>query len=160
MEQITRAQLNSVLTATGRPSPKHLSVEESVEISLLITQMAERYPSQDLEDSLEGYLMDFEQLATRHSLPAVKSALLELRIRPGQRFFPRPDEVAEEIERGREQQAAQIQRKNQLATDAERQRYFWEEVLPLQMETFGETEEQVLARYPSIKPRKAREEAA
>jgi hypothetical protein len=55
-----------------------------------------------LEQSLEGYLADFEQLALRYSLAKVQRALAELRIAPGQKFFPRPDEVAEVIEQQRE----------------------------------------------------------
>ena len=46
--------------------------------------------------------MDLEQLALKYSLPKVRKALEAMRITPGQRFFPRPDEVAEEIENQRE----------------------------------------------------------
>lgn len=155
MERISQALLDSVLTVTSEPSQRRLSDEEFTELALLVAQMAERYPSQDLEQAVEGYTMDFEQLALKYSLPQVQSALQALRIHPEQKFFPRPDEVAEEILIQREHQQNVRAKERARRHDAERVEYFWAEVLPCAMETLGETEEQVLARYPSIKPRKA-----
>ena len=44
------------------------------------------------------YLFDCNRLMEKHGLSRIKTALLNLRIRPGQKFFPRPDEIAEELE--------------------------------------------------------------
>ena len=61
-------------------------------------QMAGRYPNQDMEAAAQNYLFDYNRLAQIHGLSAVKTALLNRRIKPGQRFFPSPDEIAEELE--------------------------------------------------------------
>jgi hypothetical protein len=45
------------------------------------------------------YLFDCNRLMEKYGLSQIKTALLNLRIRPGQKFFPRPDEIAEELER-------------------------------------------------------------
>jgi len=85
---------------------------------------------------------------------------MALRIRPGQRFFPRPDEVAEEIEVQRERDQIARAKERSRRESQEREDYFWTEVLPFHMKKYGETEEQILARFPSIKPRKVHEVAA
>jgi hypothetical protein len=106
LEKVTEAQLNSALTAPDASLPKSLSTEDS---SILLAEMdllIQRYPSQDQEYSIEVYHKDFEVLALKYSLPKVKKALEALRIKPGQNFFPKPDEVAEEIELRREQSLA------------------------------------------------------
>lgn len=102
MERVNLALLNNALTTTGEQLQRRLPDEELAQLAVLVTQMADRYPSQDLEQSIEGYLADFEQLAMLYGLRKVYEALAALRIRPGQKFFPRPDEVAEEIEHQRE----------------------------------------------------------
>jgi hypothetical protein len=112
--------------------------------------MHQRYPSQDLTDSLEGYLWDFEQLALKYSLPKVTAALAALRIRPGQSFFPRPDEVAGEIERqdderGRAAELAKAERKR--ASDIEE---FWKWA-PEWMQVTGYDEAELLSRFPSYR---------
>ena len=101
LTKITRAPLSSALSATGRPSELQLSAAEATQLALIVDQMQTRDPAQDMEDSVEGILWDLKRLALRTSLRQVIDALAELRIRPGQRFFPRPDEVAEEIENQR-----------------------------------------------------------
>jgi hypothetical protein len=102
LERVTQAQANSALTGQDSSSRRSLSTEEFStlvgEVELLIT----RYPSQDQEQSIEVYLADFERLALKYSLRKVQNALAALRIRAGQKFFPRPDEVAQEIEDQRE----------------------------------------------------------
>ena len=110
LEKISLAQLNSALTTTGELSRRRLPDEELAQLAVLVDQMQTRYPSQDMEQSIEGYLADFEQLALKYSLRKVQTALAALRIKPGQAFFPRPDEVASEIEDQRERnlQAAQM----------------------------------------------------
>ena len=101
MERISQVSLASVLQTTEQPSQRLLSVSDGQTLTALILQMADRYPSQDLTDSLEGYLWDFQQLALRYSLRAVQEAMAELRVDPRQEFFPKPNEVAAEIERQR-----------------------------------------------------------
>jgi hypothetical protein len=59
-------------------------------------------------------------LALKYSLPKVKDALAVLRIKAGQKFFPRPDEVADEIESIREHN---VYKANQ--RDWERQQASW-----------------------------------
>jgi hypothetical protein len=71
------------------------------------------------------YQEDLEQLALKYSLRKVLKALRALRIKAGQSFFPRPDEVAQEIE---------IQQERAIAKDIyngdkdyfDRQRRNWE----------------------------------
>jgi hypothetical protein len=87
---------------SGGSLSKNLKNEEYSTLVVEFQALARRYPSQDVEQSTDAYLEDFEALALRYSLRSVVAALRELRIRPGQKFFPRPDEVAEEIERKRE----------------------------------------------------------
>jgi hypothetical protein len=92
----------------------------------LIAQMAQRYPSQDLTDSLEGYLADYEQLTLKYSLPKVQAALAALRIDPKQAFFPRPDEVAAQIEAAENARAAEYQRRATQRMLDNLQEQFWE----------------------------------
>jgi hypothetical protein len=47
---------------------------------------------------MESILHDFEALAMKYGLRQVRDVLADLRIRPGQKFFPQPDQVAEECE--------------------------------------------------------------
>ncbi|HEV2133774.1 MAG TPA: hypothetical protein VGR47_05880 [Terracidiphilus sp.] len=150
MEQVDRASLMNVLGLTLAPLEERLRDEELRELGLLLAQMAQRYPAQDLSDSLESYLWDFEQLALKYSLPTVREALAALRIRPGRSFFPRPDEVAEEIE---EQRAAATVRKD-AERRAERRKKEIEEFwlwAPEWMEMTGKSEEELLKRFPSYK---------
>jgi hypothetical protein len=51
---------------------------------------------------MDDYLADFERMAQKYSLRKIAEAFERLRIKPGQAFFPRPDEVADEIEVRRE----------------------------------------------------------
>lgn len=101
LKKIDQAQLNSALTAQDESSQKSLSKEDSSTLLGLMDSLARRYPSQDQEGSIREYLKDYEKLALRFSLPKVAAALEELRIRPEQKFFPRPDEVADEIDNQR-----------------------------------------------------------
>jgi hypothetical protein len=110
LERVTQAQANSALTEQDASLRRSLSGED---LSILLVEMdslARRYPSQDQEESIESYLTDFEQLALKYSLRKVQQALQALRIRAGQKFFPRPDEVAQEIEDQREARLREAQR--------------------------------------------------
>lgn|ERR1035438_5260001 len=102
LERIKRAPLSSVLTGTSELSRRRLDDEESRALTLMVAEAVKRYPSQDLADSAGEILQDLEQLALKYSLLKVRRALEALRITPGQKFFPRPDEIAEEIEDQRE----------------------------------------------------------
>jgi hypothetical protein len=150
MERIGKVQLDSVLLITVMPSEKRLSDSDGQALTGLILQMADRYPSQDLTDSMEGYLWDFQQLAMRYSLPKVTEALAELRIRPGQSFFPRPDEVAGEIEYQRAKTQIILEREFQRRRRENEIAEFWEWA-PEWMKMTGYDEEELLKRFPSYK---------
>ena len=157
LQRISQASLDSVLKATGRPSERRLSVVEAEDLGMLISQMADRYPSQDLSLSLEGYLWDLERLAVRYSLLKVKNALAELRIQPGQQFFPRPDEVATAIAQMDSAEETAFNRRKSQEILSVMQREFWNWVSE-QVEFTGETEQQVLdaVRTPGFTGRKER----
>jgi hypothetical protein len=126
MEPISETQLARLMSAsaeTDRLSPTPLSEEESIHLALLLSQMAERYPSQDLSDSLEGYQWDYERLVQRYSMQEVKWFLAEYRITPGASFFPRPDECATWIERRREAGKAERRRMAEARDRQQAKRY-------------------------------------
>lgn len=102
MEAISEVQLLRALETTSTPLAKRLPGEDLKSLGRALGDLTKRYPSQDMGDSQEVYLEDFEKLALRYSTSAVIEALKELRIKPGQQFFPRPDEVAAEIQHMRE----------------------------------------------------------
>jgi hypothetical protein len=120
-----------------------------MELAVLVEQSAKRYPNQDLTESMEGYLQDFEQLALKYSLPRFRDALAALRIKPGQGFFPRPDEVASEIEAGMDARRVALERERQARRRPTEIEEFWPWALEW-METTGNTEEELLRRYPSF----------
>jgi hypothetical protein len=72
VERIGRAQLSSALTRMSPQSTRRLPDAELRELGILVAQMAQRYPRQDLTEALEGYLMDFEALALKCSLRRVR----------------------------------------------------------------------------------------
>src|SRR4051812_9469537 len=99
MEKIDRAQVEFALTKPTQPSTRHLLPESDYEqLTIVLRQLQRRYQHQDLSDSVQDLLMDYEALALRYSLAAVIGVLRELRITPGQAYFPRPDEVAQLLE--------------------------------------------------------------
>lgn len=150
MERLNQVSLASVLQLTSEPSQKQLSASDGQTLMAMVGQMAQRYPSQDLEDSIEGYLWDFQQLALKYSLSKVMAAAAELRLKPGQIFFPRPDEVAGEIERQQDERnrAADTARQRQSrATDIAE---FWQWA-PEWMARTGNSEEELLRRFPSFR---------
>lgn len=150
MQRIDQAQLNNALTTTGAQLQKHLPNAEFQELAVLVQQTIERYPSQDLADSMSGYLHDLENLCLKYSLRSVKDALWELRTKPGQTFFPRPDEVAgeieDQIERGRVARDAALRAAKRVREIAE----FWQWA-PQWMEDTGNDEEELLRRFPSYR---------
>ena len=80
---------------------RHLPVEESQALGILLERTARRYPNQDLQGTLDEYMADLEKLALKFSLRAVEDAIASLRMDPEQEFFPTPNDVAEQIERTR-----------------------------------------------------------
>jgi hypothetical protein len=103
---------------------------------------------------MEGYLQDFEQVVLKYSLPRFRDALAALRITPGQGFFPRPDEVAAEIEAGMYARRALEDRERQARRWAAEVEEFrrW---APEWMEFTGNTEEELLRRFPSYRGTKS-----
>ena len=98
MESTRQIALRSESTAIVRQSETRLNDADGFLLAEVIAQMADRYPHQDLSLSLEGFMRDFERLAVRYSMQTLMWALAELRIRPGQKFFPQPSEAAEVCE--------------------------------------------------------------
>lgn len=101
MEKIDLAQLNNALTAPEASLRKSLSIADSSILIALMEGLARRYPAQDLEGSIEEFHADFEALAVKHGIGKVQKAVEALRIDPKQDFFPKPNEIAREIERQR-----------------------------------------------------------
>jgi hypothetical protein len=79
-------------------SPRLVRPEDETALADLLEQMVPRYPHQDLQLSMEGYYRDYLVLVERYGIEAVRQALQELRVMPGQRFFPQPSECAEVAE--------------------------------------------------------------
>lgn len=97
-----RALLKNVSTGLDVSSPALLSKEDSCHLIAMMEELTRRYPSQDHESSIAAYFKDYEKLASKCGMRRVQKAVEALRIMPGRAFFPRPDEVAEEIEHQRE----------------------------------------------------------
>lgn len=150
MERASQVQLNNALTATETASRPLLPPEESIQLSLIVDQMQTRYWSQDTAEPVEGILWDLERLVVRHSFRKVADALAELRIKPGQIYFPRPDEVAGEIERQQEghNRAADTARQRQARATAVAEFWRW---APGWMEITGNNEDELLNRFPSYR---------
>jgi hypothetical protein len=157
MEAIDKLLQNSELAITSRPLPKRLSDAEAMELGVLLGQMVQRYPGQDLSESMEGFLLDYEALAVKYTLEKVRDALGEMRIKPGQSFFPRPDEVAEMIERKREAGLHEAALREGEKRKKQDEHDFWAWV-DEQVELSGQTEQQVLdgIKTPGYTGRKAR----
>jgi hypothetical protein len=99
LEKVSRELLDSALTKPDSQLQRRLPSEELEALGILLERTARRYPSQENGESMEEYLTDFEQLAVKYSLLKVEDAIAVLRIDPEQEFFPKPNEVAREIER-------------------------------------------------------------
>ena len=79
-----------------------------------------------------------------------RDALAALRIKPGQGFFPRPDEVAAEIEAGMDARRTVQDRERQARRRATEVEEFWRWALEW-MEFTGNAEEELLRRFPSFR---------
>lgn len=102
LSKIDQAQLSSALTVPAASLRKSLSKEDSSALLALMEALARRYPGQDLESTIGEFHRDYEALALKYSLAKMIRAVEELRIDPNQKFFPKPDEIAERIEQRRE----------------------------------------------------------
>ena len=111
ISRIDQAQLQSVLTTGAGCSQESLSSADSSILLALMNGMLRRWPAQDQEAAVEEYFKDFERLSLKYSLQKVRSAIQSLRVRAGQRFFPRPDEVADEIELRAEQRQQDLRQR-------------------------------------------------
>jgi len=140
-----------------------LPASELRELKRLIKQTAQRYATQDLSDSIEGLIYDFEQIAVRYSFKEMCDTLRALRIAPGQKFFPRPDEVTEAIERARERAATIAAEKRAKSQIDEWEQSFWQWVDDRMSEpaNAGKSEQEFLdsVKTPGYTGRKARPEA-
>jgi hypothetical protein len=168
MERVNEAQLQRVLATTGMPLEKRLPDADLKNLGLAVWETVKRYPSQDLTDSIPAYLDDFEKLAIKYSTSAVIAAMNELRIKPGQQFFPRPDEVATEIQRAREVGAARDRTSGsafaalertmaEARADAEKYRDDWKRGMEEKAAILGITFEQYAANkfLPQVVDRKS-----
>jgi|SRR6185437_11367054 len=102
LERISQAQLSSALTARDESLQKSLCEKDSLILLATLNSLVLRYPSQDMEPNISEFQADYEKLALKYSLPKILEAVETLRLDPAQKFFPRPDEVAERIEQQRE----------------------------------------------------------
>lgn len=124
MDKITKipaSQLSEFMT-TGSQLQRRLSKEDGLRLTTLVDKMLHRWPHQDQGETIEEFLEDFEHLALKYSLQKVEEAITALRIDPKQKFFPRPDEVAEEMEVQRNRRAHEIYLKEKAKEREERQR--------------------------------------
>jgi len=106
LERINQAELEDVLTTADAPLQKRCSETELRGLGALMESMARRWP-QEIEDSVGAYYVDMKQLVLREGLETVSLAVSDLRVEPGQKFFPRPDEIAHQIEKLRAKREAQ-----------------------------------------------------
>lgn len=89
----------------------------------------------------------------KHGMRSLEDAFLRLRSKPGQRFFPHPSEVAEEIERLLESEHHQRQMAAQTTRRQREIAEFWKWA-PEWMEATGNDEVELLRRFPSFKETK------
>jgi len=101
MERVQRANLSSALRTIGGQLQRRLPNVELTALGALMDGMERRWPAQELADSMDAFMTDMEELARRHGLQYVQLAVMALRVSPEQKFFPRPDEIAAEMDRQR-----------------------------------------------------------
>jgi hypothetical protein len=158
MERVDRASLNNALITTGAPLQRRLPSEAFEALGALMEEMMRRWPAQDLESSMDVFTADMESLTMLYGIERVRSAVMALRISPDQKFYPRPDDVAREIEdaieRNRSALAAQRQAREWRVKVAE----FWKWA-PQWMEDTGNDEEELLRRHPSYRGTKPKKES-
>jgi hypothetical protein len=102
MERITEIEVLRLVGSNAlsvRGTEQQLSDGEFHELNLLCRQMQAYYPHQEFADeTVQGYQFDLERLSVLYGLGRVRTVLLNIRIKPGQKFFPHPSEVSEALE--------------------------------------------------------------
>jgi len=91
-------------------------------------------------------MADYEQLAIREGLQRVIEAVDALRL--SSKFFPRPDEVADEIDRQRAKRQAAAEARRAPREREQQNKEFWDWA-PQWMQDTGNSEEELLKRFPS-----------
>ena len=116
LERITAIEVRQLVESNGlsvRGTERQLSDAEFNLLNLLCKQMQAYYPHQEfLDETVHGYQFDLERLAVIYGLKRVRSVLLNIRIKPGQRFFPHPSEVSEALEEMVKQERMQAREAN------------------------------------------------
>jgi hypothetical protein len=99
LTRISEAALKGALTRIEAPSGALLSDAESAELTVLLDQLAAHYPHQTLTDETgEIWREAYQLLAKRYTIRRLRDAMVELMVRPGQKFFPHPTEAAEALD--------------------------------------------------------------
>ena len=82
---VRRSDGSSALSLVGT---ERLPDAEFKKLNLWCKQMQASYPSQEIGGTMEGFQFDMERLAVRYGMERMEHVLLEMRIKPGQRFSP------------------------------------------------------------------------
>jgi hypothetical protein len=115
---------SSALSVRGEE--QRLSSAEHEHLMTLCEQMQAYFPHQEFADeTVKGYLFDFERLVLKFGMTAIETALLELRIEAGRKFFPHPTEVAEKVERELDAERSMRSYRETKQRLAEYERQFW-----------------------------------
>jgi hypothetical protein len=101
MERVTANEAMQLVESSARlthGTGSHLTELQLGMLSQLCRQMQAYYPHQEFaEETIQGYQFDFERLTAIYGFDRMRTVLLRLRIRPGQKFFPHPSEVSEAL---------------------------------------------------------------
>lgn len=117
----------------------------------LCRQMLAFYPNQEFAaETVDGYLLELERIAVRHGLDALERAFIELRGKPGQKFFPHPSEVADVIEAMEERAREQSAQRARLERRQHEIEAFWRKA-PDHMALAEIDEVELLRRFPSYR---------
>jgi hypothetical protein len=102
MQRVTATEVMQLVESSARltrGTESHLSELQLAMLSQLCRQMQAYYPHQEFaEETIQGYQFDLERLMAIYGFDRMRTVLLRLRIRPGQKFFPHPSEVSEGLE--------------------------------------------------------------
>jgi hypothetical protein len=117
---------------------------------MLLERAQRRWPSQEQEQTISEYLADYERLALKYSLRRVAAALERLRIKPEQKFFPAPSDVAGEIEGIMDAERYERGRQAQFERRKKEIEEFWQRASEM-MELAEIDEEELLRRFLSYR---------
>jgi len=101
MESVSQIapELSAGSTAALTRSAAPLSVVEITQFDQMLAGMVAYYPHQEIpSETMEQFRWELRRLAEIHGLPALREAMLSLRRRPHQKFFPHPNDVQGELE--------------------------------------------------------------